>query len=87
MEGKVEHWFGQPDKEFTRIEFIMRGIFTIAIARHKHHGKFYEAIGVAVKSRKDTNNRDRGIQIAEGRAMKALELKLKGYPITKRYMG
>lgn len=71
----------------TRTEFIMRGSFTIAVVRAKHKGKFYEALGIAVKSRKDTNDRDRGIQIAEGRARKALELKLRGHVITKKYMG
>lgn len=71
----------------TRTEYIMRGSFTIAIVRAKHKGKFYEALGIAVKSRKDVNNRDRGIHIAEGRARKALELKLRGHAITQKYMG
>lgn len=77
---------------FPREPVIMKkvykiGGFTIVALRKRVGNKAVEAIGIAIRSPKDDDNRERGIMIAEGRAMKALDLKWRGRAIVNRFMG
>lgn len=67
------------------------GSFTVvylrAIGKGTKQGQTYEALGFTRKSKKDKDNPALAETIAKGRAMKALEMKIRGYSINKKYMG
>jgi len=67
------------------------GCFTVvhlkAVGKSYKPGQEYEALGFARRSKKDKDNPKLAEQIAKGRAMKALEMKLRGHVINKKYMG
>lgn len=66
---------------------IRVGDYTIVVIRTRKNGKPIEAIGFTRKSKKDEDNPDLAVSIAMGRAKKALELRLRGKKIDRKYMG
>lgn len=66
---------------------IKLSCFTIVHLSVVIKGQTYEALGFARKSKKDKDNPVLAEQIAKGRAMKALEMKMRGRAIDKKYMG
>ena len=66
-------------------EVIQRGRFTLVYVKDIETGK--EAAGVSRKSNLDRYNNTAAVQIAEGRALKALSLKKRNKYVNHIFMG
>jgi hypothetical protein len=84
--GDLKEWGIKPKPVLMKKVYKIGGFIIVAI-RKRVGNKAVEAIGIAIRSPKDEDNRERGIMIAEGRAMKALDLKWRGRAIINRFMG